>query len=81
MDETPVRFDMPGKKTLALQGSRTVPVATTGADKEYFTVVLAVRGDGEKTDPVVIFKGVRMPKDLKSSKRHCCATSRERMDG
>ena len=68
MDETPVRFDMPGKKTLALQGSRTVPIATIGVDKECFTVVLAVRGDGEKMDPVVIFKGVQMPKDLRVPK-------------
>ena len=50
--------DMPGKKTLGLQGSRTVLVATTGANKECFTVVLEVRGDGGKMDPVVIFKGV-----------------------
>ena len=68
MDETLVRFDMPGKKTLTLQGSRTVPVATTGADKECFTVALAVRGDGEKMDSVVILKGVQMPKDLRVPK-------------
>ena len=49
---------------LAFQGSRTAPVATTGAEgKECFTIVLAVRGDGEKMDPVVIFKGVQMPKN------------------
>ena len=30
--------------------------------------MLAVRGDGEKMDPAVIFKGVRMPKNLRVPK-------------
>ena len=68
MDETQVRFDMPRKKMSALQGSRTAPVATTGTDKECFTVVLVVRGDGKKMDPVIIFKGVQIQKDLKVPK-------------
>ena len=52
----------------ALGGSRTVPVTKTRADKECFTAVLQVGGDGEKMDPVVIFKRVQMLKDLKVPK-------------
>ena len=51
MDETPMRFELPG--------SRTVPVLSCGADKQSFTVALTVKANGEKLPPKVIFEGVR----------------------
>ena len=36
-----------------------MPILSCGGDKQSFTVVLAVKADGEKLPPKVIFKGVR----------------------
>ena len=59
MDETPMRFELPATRTLEFTGNRTVPITTSGADKQSFTVALAVKANGEKLPPKVIFKGVR----------------------
>lgn len=40
-------------------GNRTVPILSCGGDKQSFTVVLAVKANGEKLPPKAIFKGVR----------------------
>ena len=42
MDETPMRFELPATRTLEFTGNRTVPITTYGADKQSFTVALAV---------------------------------------
>ena len=59
MDETPMRFELPATRMLEFTGNRTVPITTCGADKQSFTVALAVKANGEKLPPKVIFKGVR----------------------
>ena len=59
MDETPMRFELPATRTLEFTGNRTVPISSCGDDKQSFTVVLAVKADGEKLPPKVIFTGVR----------------------
>ena len=59
MDETPMRFELPATRTLEFTGNRTVPILSCGGDKTSFTVVLAVKADGAKLPPKVIFKGVR----------------------
>ena len=59
MDETPMRFELPATRTLEFTGTRTVPILSCGGDKQSFTVVLAVKADGGKLPPKVIFKGVR----------------------
>ena len=59
MDKTPMQFELPATRTLEFTGSRTVPVLSCGADKQSFTVALAVKANGEKLPPKVIFKGVR----------------------
>ena len=74
MDETPMRFELPPTRTLEFTGSRTVPITTCGADKQSFTVALAVKANGEKLPPKVIFKGVRqlrinVPPRLPAQKR------------
>ena len=59
LDETPTRFELPATRTLEFTGNRTVPILSCGGDKQSFTVVLAVKANGEKLPPKVIFKGVR----------------------
>ena len=59
MDETLMRFELPATRMLEFTGNRTVPITTCGADKQSFTVALAVKANGEKLPPKVIFKGVR----------------------
>ena len=41
-----------------------MPVKSCGAEKQSFTVVLAVAADGRKMPPKVIFKGVQTQRDL-----------------
>jgi hypothetical protein len=59
LDETPVLFDT---MTVDYKGAKTVHIRTTGNDKNRFTCVLAVLGDGTKLPPMVIFKGKRLQK-------------------
>ena len=59
MDETPMWFELPATRTLEFTGNRTVPITTCEADKQSFTVALAVKANGEKLPPKLIFKGVR----------------------
>ena len=59
MDETPLWLDIPGETTVTHTGERSVPVRTTGHEKNRFTVVLAAMADGRKLKPYVVFKGVR----------------------
>ena len=66
MDETACWMDMPSDTTVAITGSHSVPVKTTGHEKDHFTVILTARADGTKTRPYVVFKGkgTRLLKDL-----------------
>ena len=64
MDETPVWVDMPGEYTLELKGTRSVTMKTTGYEKSRITVMLAAMADGTKLPPMVLFKGVRPPKEI-----------------
>lgn len=59
MDETPMRFELPATRTLEFTGNRTVPIMNCGADKQNFTIALAVKANREKLPPKVIFKGVQ----------------------
>ena len=67
MDETACWFDMPSDTTVALTGARSVPLKTTGHEKDHYTVILTARADGMKMKPFVVFKGkgTRLIKDLK----------------
>ena len=64
MDETPMWFKLPSSRTLEFSGNRTVPVKSCGAEKQSFTVTLAVAADGKKLPPLMTFKGVHTPRDL-----------------
>jgi len=59
MDETPMWFELPATRTLEFTGNWTVPITSCGADKQSFTVALAVKENREKLPPKVMFKGVR----------------------
>ena len=65
MDETPVTFDMPGNRTIAPVGDKTILVKTTGHEKTHFTVVLACMADGSRLKPMIIFKRKTLPKGAK----------------
>lgn len=63
MEETPMRFKLPATRTLEFTGNQTVPITSCGADKQSFTVALAVKAkNGEKLPAKVILKGVRQLK-------------------
>ena len=65
MDETAIWADMPGQSTVEVRGARHVPILTTGHEKSRITVCLAAMADGRKLQPLVVFKGKRMPQELK----------------
>ena len=50
---------MPSNTTVTHAGERSVPINTTGHEKDRFTVCLAAKADGSKLKPFVVFKGVR----------------------
>lgn len=62
MDEVPVAFDMPQKRTVAQKGSKEVCIATSGNEKANFTVILCVTRNGYKCKPLIIFKRKTVPK-------------------
>lgn len=62
MDEVPVTFDLPAKRTVAVKGSKEINVITTGHEKTNFTVVLCVTSLGYKCKPMLIFKRKTIPK-------------------
>ena len=57
MDETACWMDMPSDTTVTFSGSRSVPLKTTGNEKNHFTVVLSARASGMKLKPFIVFKG------------------------
>ena len=62
MDETPIYFDMPYSRTVAVKGSKKVAIRTAGGEKKRVTVVLTVFADGGKAKPLVILRGKRLGK-------------------
>ena len=66
MDETAIWLDMPGLTTVDVIGAKSVPLKTTGHEKEKVTVCLAAFEDGRKLPPMMVFKGKKMPPELKN---------------
>jgi hypothetical protein len=62
MDETPIFFDMVGARTIDCRSAQSIPIRTTGNEKNRLTCVLGISADGTKLQPMVIFKGKRTPK-------------------
>ena len=65
MDETAIWADMPGAKSVDVKGVKTVSILTTGHDKTRVTVCLGALSDGHKLQPLIVFKGKRLPTELK----------------
>ena len=65
MDETAIWSDMPSPTTIAPVGAKSIPLLTTGHEKQRTTVALTALANGQKLPPYVIFKGKRLPSDLK----------------
>ena len=63
MDEVPMTFDVPPRRTDAEKGEKTIIVSTTGHERTNFTVVLACTASGIKLKPMLIFKRVTMPRE------------------
>lgn len=57
MDQTPVFMSMHPRRTLDLQGRRTISCRKSANSTARLTVTLAVSADGDKLKPMVIFKG------------------------
>ncbi|CAN0409150.1 unnamed protein product, partial [Pylaiella littoralis] len=58
MDQTPIQAEMPSETTLKKTGAKSACITTGGeAEKLRCTVVLTVRGDGQKVRPRIIYKG------------------------
>ena len=68
MDKTACWMEMPSDTSAHFAGSRSVPLKTTGHEKDHFTVILTAKADGTncKLKPYVVFKGkgTRLIKEL-----------------
>lgn len=63
MDQVPLTFDIPVNRTVEKTGTSTVNRRTTGNEKSSLTVVLACQANGQKLQPMVIFKRKTLPKE------------------
>lgn len=63
-DQTPLTFDIVTNSTVTEKGVKSVPILSTGHEKDWFTVMLACLGDGTKLPPYVVFKRKTLPKNL-----------------
>ena len=54
MDDTPIWADMPGTTTIEQRGTCTVPIKTTGHEKNCLTVCLCVKANVTKLKPYVV---------------------------
>ena len=63
-DETPSWADMPSATTIDQRGVHTVPIKTTGHEKNHLTVCLAVKAVGTKMKPYVVIPAKKVKKEL-----------------
>ena len=59
MDETPVWADMVSTVTVKDSCKKTVTVKPTGRDESHVLVCFAVKIDGTKLPPFIVFKGAK----------------------
>ena len=57
MDEIACWIDMPSRTAVTLTGVCSVPLKTTGHDKDHFIVVLTAKAQGATLRHLVAFKG------------------------
>ena len=80
MDETPIWLDMQSATTVNEAGAWSVAVRSSGHEKDRVTVCLAVKANGHKSKPFIVFKGgkrdvKRMNKDRQLSGKCVICTS------
>lgn len=63
-DQTPLTFDIVTNSTITEKGIKSVPIITTGHDKDRFTVMFACLGDGMKLPPYVVLKCKTLSKKM-----------------
>ena len=63
-DQTPLMFNLPSATSVAVKGSKTVTINTTGNEKNRCTIMLACTADGGKLHPYIIFKRKTLPKGM-----------------
>ena len=66
MDETSIWADLPSATTIEKKGVSTVPIRTTGHEKNRLTVGHAVKADGTKLKPFVVIPAKKVKKELSS---------------
>ena len=59
MDEIPMFFNAPSRKTYDLKAIKTVKVKTTGQEKIRFSLVLTISSNGKKCRSMIIFKNLK----------------------
>lgn len=57
----PLGQRMPGCRTLAIEGSKSIRVTSAGRHKKCYTSVLGALADGTKLPVLVLLPGVRPP--------------------
>ena len=65
MDETPIWFEMISKNTISKLGEKGVIVRTFGSERTRISVILCTSVNGEKTPPLLVFKGKKVGKKKK----------------
>ena len=63
-DQTPLTFDIVTNSTVSVKRVESIPILSTGHDKDRFTVMLACPTDGTKLPPYVVFTRKTLPKNL-----------------
>ena len=56
-NKTPVQSDMVSKTTIDAAGKKRIPMKSTGHEKSRVLVCLAVKADGARLKPMVVFRG------------------------
>lgn len=52
-------FDMIFNTIVAKAGTKSIPIKSTGHEKDHATIVLAAKADGTKLKPFVVFKNAK----------------------
>ena len=68
MDETPIWADMPIKTIVDQRGLKTVPIKSTGHEKQRMAVCLTIKADGSKMKPFVVIPGKKVKSEIAAIK-------------
>ena len=68
MDETPIWADMPSKTTVGQRGLKTVPIKSTGHEKQCMTICFAIKADGSKIKPFVVIPRKKVKSEIAAIK-------------